>query len=612
MRSLDDITLGDVFKGLARYRPFLMVVAAIALIAVVLPGRHDAGPSTASAGASSSVEAHVTPPGGGTSGAAGGLTKGAAGGVDTSGATTDTGSGSATGTSGSSGSSSSGSSAIGAAGETTDGGFDGNCDPATGRIKVPSVYAPQCVRPFAGDNGGSTWQGVTDDTITIVHYIPKPDPATQAVLSAAGANDDQSLINQTYEDYTTEWSHHVQLYGRKVKLIHVEGTGSATDDAAGKADAVKIAKQLHAFMVWGSVNDAFVNELVADRVLCVCTTSLPADYYLQRAPYVWGNGLPDENQAYLMRSEMICKQIAKQKAKYAGDPTLQLKERSFGLIWYNTTQNSYAIGEKFFVEQLGKCGVKLTDAASYVFEPNSAQQTSDTIIAKFKSEGITSVIFVGDPVYPVFYTEAATRQNYRPEWIITGSALTDTTLFARVYDKSQWSHAFGLSLLAARGPQNESDAYRFYDWRYHKAPPGAHTYGPVYVTVSLAFWGLQGAGPKLTPEAFRDGLFAYPASKPGITNPLVSFGTKIWGYPDYNVYDDSTELWWDNTAQGPDEVGNNGVGMYRFVHMGKRYLPGQFPGGAFPAFDTADTVTIYDHVPPQDRAPDYGPEKNAY
>ena len=40
MRSLDDITLGDVLKGLSRYRPFIMVVAAIALIAIVLPGRH--------------------------------------------------------------------------------------------------------------------------------------------------------------------------------------------------------------------------------------------------------------------------------------------------------------------------------------------------------------------------------------------------------------------------------------------------------------------------------------------------------------------------------------------------------------------------------------------
>jgi hypothetical protein len=52
--------------------------------------------------------------------------------------------------------------------------------------------------------------------------------------------------------------------------------------------------------------------------------------------------------------------------------------------------------------------------------------------------------------------------------------------------------------------------------------------------------------------------------------------------------------------------------MYRFVHMGKRYLPGQFPSGPFPAFDTKDTITIYDHVPAGDKAPDYGPEKDAY
>jgi hypothetical protein len=109
-------------------------------------------------------------------------------------------------------------------------------------------------------------------------------------------------------------------------------------------------------------------------------------------------------------------------------------------------------------------------------------------------------------------------------------------------------------------------------------------------------------------------MFAYPPSPshPGLTNSLVSFGTSVWGYPDYNLSDDSTEIWWDNTATGPDETGHNAVGMYRFVHMGKRYLPGQFNNEPFPAFDTKDTVTIYDHVPDGDKAPDYGPEKDAY
>jgi hypothetical protein len=43
-----------------------------------------------------------------------------------------------------------------------------NCDTKTGRIKLKSVYAPPCVEPFTGDNGGATSPGVTADSVKIV------------------------------------------------------------------------------------------------------------------------------------------------------------------------------------------------------------------------------------------------------------------------------------------------------------------------------------------------------------------------------------------------------------------------------------------------------------
>jgi hypothetical protein len=599
------VTLGDIGTGLLRYRPFVALAGTIVLIAVVLPG-HDTksgtpvaagnAPPVVSAGGAAR-EAETTTPadaaalaaGGGAVGVGGRVARGAS--ALTSGATSGAGA-----------------------------QWDQNCDLARGRIRIPDLAAPPCVPVWNGVNGGATWQGVTKDTITIVHYIPKVDAATQAVLTAAGISDDQAAINQDYEDWATFWQKHAQLYGRKVKLIHFTGTAAPTDDAAGKADAVKIAKEIKAFMVWGSNNDAFVNELVADKVICVCTTTLPSEYYQARAPYVWGNGLPDEDQAYEMRAEMIGRQIAFEngkpaKAKFAGDPPLALRDRSFGLIWFNTGQNAYGPGEKFFEQQLAKYNVHLADQASYVFDPNTAQQTSDNIMARFASENITSVIFVGDPIYPVFYTEAASRQNYHPEWIVTGSALTDTNVFGRVYDKSQWKNAFGLSLLTARVPLKVGTPWTLYTWHFHKDPPAPNTNAVIYVPPAVAFTGIQGAGPVLNPQTFKQAMFSYPPSPIGgqnITVPLVSWGRAIWGYDDYNVSDDSTLVWWDNTAQGPDELDHQGVGMYRFVDMGKRYLPGRFPTVPFRAFDNTNTITIYGERPPQDRPPDYGPAKDAY
>ncbi|HEX2851364.1 MAG TPA: hypothetical protein VHN98_12455, partial [Acidimicrobiales bacterium] len=223
-------------------------------------------------------------------------------------------------------------------------------------------------------------------------------------------------------------------------------------------------------------------------------------------------------------------------------------------------------------------------------------------------EGITSVIFVGDPVYPRFYTQAATQQNYKPEWIITGSALTDTTFFARLYDQSQWSHGFGLSLLTARAPKEVGDAYRLLQWEWPgKAPAAPGSFGVIYPTVWLTMVGIHLAGPHLDPNTFRDGMFKYPVSPPngGITNGLVSWGRQLWTWDDYNLYDDSTEIWWDPNVSGPDENGNNGQGMYRYIDGGKRYLPGQFPQQPFKAFDQNGTVTIYDKLPAQDQYPQY-------
>src|SRR5215218_9229295 len=38
----------------------------------------------------------------------------------------------------------------------TDIDFGPNCDTTTGRVKIPSVYAPPCVQPFTGKNAGAT------------------------------------------------------------------------------------------------------------------------------------------------------------------------------------------------------------------------------------------------------------------------------------------------------------------------------------------------------------------------------------------------------------------------------------------------------------------------
>lgn len=625
MSKIDEVTIGDLRKSFVRYRPFIAVVAAIAALMIVLPGKGtgtgvatnagagsdtpyaeslgggEGGDTTVDAGASGGGAGAGATQGQGGKGAAGGGTSGAAGGAATAGR-------------GSSGGGSSG-----AAGGGSAKGMVDNCDPSTGRIKIPTRFAPVCVPKFSGDNGGSTYKGVTKDTIKVAYFQVAEDAATDAVLTAANANDSDEQIQAGVRDWVTFYESHFQMYGRKADVVFVKASGPSTDAAAGRADAIKIADEIGAFVALNASNNTMVDELVARGVMCMCTVSQPIEEYLTWAPYVWTT-LMASTQGYIHRAEYIGKRLKGGKAQWAGDPLFQQQERTFGVMYYDTDDKSYKPGIDFFVAHLKDTyGITPKVVAEYHGYPETArsQEEARPLIQKFVQAGVSSIICVCDPFGPIFFTQEATRQAYNPEWIITGSALTDTSFFARLYDPTQWQHAFGISYLPARIPEELADNFRLLKWHFDPnnaeyEPSSPNSYGVIRGPIDLLYHGIHLAGPNLNPESFRTGMFAAPpAGENSIAGVHVSFGEKgIWQWPDYIAFDDVTEIWWDPTAEGPDELNNNGRGLYRYVDMGKRYLPGQHPSSPPKAFDPNNTATVYNEPPPNDRWPDY-PSPNA-
>ena len=130
-------------------------------------------------------------------------------------------------------------------------------------------------------------------------------------------------------------------------------------------------------------------------------------------------------------------------------------------------------------------------------------------------------VFLGDPIMPIYLTKAATDQDYFPEWIITGTVLTDTTVFGRQYDQEQWAHAFGVSSLGARVPQDQGEAWRLHRWFYDEDPVAKKLVAVINEPLRILMLGIHMAGPDLTPETFRDGLFAYPPSGHLPTSPYL-------------------------------------------------------------------------------------------
>jgi hypothetical protein len=481
-----------------------------------------------------------------------------------------------------------------------------NCDQSLGRIAIPSHGAPACVSRYTGSNAGATHQGVTKDKIRVVLYHPQEDPAANAILAAAGASDTPEQEDQQAREWAQFYEAHYNTWGRKVEVVVVNGSGEATDDAAAKSDAIKVATEIKAFASWGSPNNTYVNEVVSRGVMCFCTVELPNSFYQKWAPHVWST-LQSADQTYSLLTEYIVKRLAGKKAQWAGDPAMQQKQRVFGLLQYDTRDFAYKSAALSLEKELKKHGIKLIISYFNGYPDLAAnQEQARPVIQRMKEAGATSLICGCDPFAPIFFTQEATRQLYRPEWINVGSALTDTSFFGRTYDQDQWSHNFGLGQLVSRLPERLSDSYRLYTWHFGREPTAPAGYAVIRAPIDLFYRGVHMAGGNLTPQTFEDGMFAHPLiGKNMKTVPSISFGPKVWGFNDYTAFDDVTEIWWDRNARGEDEIGADGVGMYRYIEGGRRYIPGQWPRTNPRVFDPAGTILIHEKYPPGEEPPSY-------
>lgn len=477
------------------------------------------------------------------------------------------------------------------------------CDATSGLLALPLFPRAECYAPWSGgDNGGATSTGVTADAIKVVVYLAQAnDPVLKIIYSQLGNNATPDQIFQTYQSYVGMFSKYYETYGRRIELVRFDATGNISDSVAATADAESIARDIKPFMVLGGplLTNAFMDTLAQNKVMCVsCGPSQTADWYEQRSPYVWSLGkTQDQNQ--ILIAEYLGKRLANLPARWAGDPALQTRQRSFGLVTVNSSDASAALQQQFKDLLKNTYNLTFADVENYRLPTDLVTQGRD-LITRLKEAGVTSVVLQTDPLAPQTLTRIATEQNYFPEWVITGSVLVDSTGFSRSYDQRQWAHAFGPSNLTARLEPTAAGSLYLHRWYYGEDPPASINATLVVPDVQFLFAGLQAVGTQLTPERVRDVLFGAPAVPSTPINPQVSYGNKgIWPNTDFAAVDDQTEVWWDPAATGLDEINRQGTGMWRYVAKGKRYLPGQWPRSEPPMFDPADTVTVFDQPPPE-------------
>ena len=457
-----------------------------------------------------------------------------------------------------------------------------------------SQYAAPCVAQFTGNNGGSTWNGVTGTTITIAMRKTSDSQganakAVDAEAVAAGGvtpeveeQDARALISWANKNF--------EFYGRQVKLVDFNGQGNGTneslgtDQAAACQDADTAATSVHAFadLQWNGLYEYEPFAACAKRYkLMVPFGALyyPESEYQHDDPYAWAI----TTSCTLGGSEMaefLGKQIAPFPAKWAGmDGALNMQntERKFAnYVPSNAGYQECANNTRDTLEHKYGVASSRWDQYNYALDISQAGSDSNKAAIQFASDHDTSVILSTDPIAPIFLSQACHNQNYFPEWVLTGVALTDQDNWAQLYDQQEMKgRLFGLSQLGSSQAMQDPHGEAARVLKQAGVPLNAGS-ALIYYEMLPIFNFIQAAGPILTPANVAAGIHSLPLSG----GSTAADGTWYFG-PTHTGIIDSREIYYDANKTSP---ANGKRGTYVPVYGGRRFRLGQYPTGQPPFF----------------------------
>ena len=429
-------------------------------------------------------------------------------------------------------------------------------------------YSPPCIG-FSGNSGGATSKGVSDTTIKVAFRVLNERGFQQTLAELAGASlsDSPDSITRTVEALADYFNQRFQFYGRKIKIEFYEGRGSNTNELLGKgreqavADAIQVADEIGAFADLSATSEPYAGALAERKVIGFGTPYLSRSWHEKRAPFAWSLAT-DGSLVSEFAAEYAIKKLYGGNADHAGG-NLKGKPRVFGTLapensWYQESVDNAETVVKEAGEQPGY-------RRAYVLDLGTMSDQATRIIADFKDRGITTILCGCDPILPVFLSGVANREQYYPEFIIVGTALTDADIVGQLWNQNFASHAFGISPLEDFLPPTQTIAYAAYKSVRQDEP--AFSVDLIYYQMYMLAIGLQMAGPNLTPQSFGTGMAAYPAK----SGPI---GLWKFGPGDRTAANDVREIYWD---AGAISTYNSKKGAYIGANDGARFQRGQIP-----------------------------------
>ncbi|MBV9870512.1 MAG: hypothetical protein JO214_07805, partial [Frankiaceae bacterium] len=432
-----------------------------------------------------------------------------------------------------------------------------------------------CVRKwYGGPNGGATTQGVTGKSIKVLMYRPQSNAAVDAITKATGTYIAPD-VEHAMLDVVSKWiNSHYQLYGRTVDFTYIRGTCAIAppDDSCFRTEADKIAAKYHPFaLFWDTDSNegAFMDELARKGIVTWGGWGFNDAFNQSLRPYHYDLFMSGDVQAQFA-GEFWCSTLAGRKAQYAG-PALKNKTRKVAVVYPNTPTTTPAA--KHLEGIINHCDRNGAIDAPYSSNTSTAATQSTANTSKEKSEGVTSLIWMSDPIAPAYGTTAQQAQNFQPEEILAGGQLLDYDALAQTYNGSVWKHAFGLSDLANAVPVSQVDAGKIWRATGHQGDPNPSTNLLTEYALSLV-GGIQAAGPDLTPLHYESGVLSTPGYDAWATyhDPRLTYVK--FGPHDYTSQSDVRLVYWSTTARSPI---NGKRGAYIPLKGGTRYQLGQLP-----------------------------------
>lgn len=410
--------------------------------------------------------------------------------------------------------------------------------------------SPVCVAFFAGDNGGATSKGVTADEIRIVVENCNYSSDTDVFIDY---QQDHPEAEHRYVAYSAHFNRRFQLFDRRAHFYEVRWTDCRGEPAVRRAQVQEINERYDPFAVLSqrSVLGTRDGADELSRLKIVNQLDAPERSFTSaKAPYVYSVN-PDLDDHIAMSAEFICRRLAGRPARHSGDVQDHQKLRKFG-ISYEMPSDPERVGARMLVKEVGRrCG-EVAPIADY-----SSDGTGGDSVASMRFDNVTTVVKFGLTTADVLAAEAA---GWHPEWAVLDSQFSGSNSIQM--PAGQWRNAFGFVFERRLGvPQAQA--------AYVAAEDGCSGCGPwgsadSYDALLFLFWGIQSAGPRLTPSSFEQGLRALPqrrSTDPYLPAAYLTAGNHSW-------IKDAAAVWWDPTGRPP---GWANVGCFRLIEDGLRY-----------------------------------------